>query len=96
MKQQQPIISIARYAIKMGGQFTGVIVHLVRSSDGVTTYRVTALNGRTSGCTCPSRKGCKHRAHVEQVEQIRREREAQRRRESPLQRGAFSMLKKAS
>lgn len=69
----QKVVSIvARYAIKMGGQLTGVIVYVVRSSKGDTTYRTTLLNGHATGCTCPANKPCYHMTQLETKEQQRR------------------------
>ena len=38
----------------------GIVVYLVKSSDGQEDYQVTFCNGKANNCTCKSRKPCYH------------------------------------
>jgi len=58
---------LARYQFKSSGH----VVYNVRSSNGVDTYCTTIINGKATGCTCPSHKPCYHMTGCEQVEAAR-------------------------
>jgi len=47
------------------------VVYLVRSSNGVDQYETSMFDGKATGCTCPSRKPCKHMKGAEQKEAAR-------------------------
>ena len=63
-KQVKQVQIIARYVIKR----TGAVVSLVRSSKGDATYCTTIINDKATGCTCDSRRPCKHMKACEIVE----------------------------
>lgn len=47
----------------------GIVVYVVLSSDGETTYTTTLVDGRATGCSCPAMKPCYHMSQLEQREQ---------------------------
>lgn len=55
---------VARYFIKRNGH----IVYAVRSSNGKDLYHTTIINGKATGCTCPSYKPCYHMTQLEEIE----------------------------
>lgn len=57
------------------GELTGVVTYLVRASNGVDTYTTTLVNGKATGCSCPSRSknGCYHKHGLEQKAVARKE-----------------------
>jgi len=63
----------ARYAHKdiKTGKFNGFITFAVRSSDGTTLYCTTLIDGKASGCSCPSYKPCYHMKGLEAKEAAR-------------------------
>lgn len=67
-KQAKQVQVIARYQLKRNGH----VVYLLRSSNGQDTYTTTLINGRATGCSCPSTKGCYHRTGCEALEAKRR------------------------
>ena len=67
LKTQKVVQVIARYYIKRNGH----VVYTVRSSDGLNTYTTTLVNGKATGCTCPSRKPCYHGTQLEALEAAR-------------------------
>ena len=64
MKNNKTVTIVARF------QFKGTVkvVYVVRSSDGVGTYETSLNVGHATGCTCPSRKPCKHMVQMEAIE----------------------------
>lgn len=62
---------IARYAHKTNGKLNGLVTYAVRSSNGETIYCSTLINGKASGCSCPSHKPCYHMKGLEQKESAR-------------------------
>lgn len=66
-KQQTPVVILNRYFIKRNAH----VVYEVLSSDGVTKYLTTLVNGKATGCSCPSYKPCKHMTACEQKEATR-------------------------
>lgn len=67
MATQKQVTIIARYQNKK----TGVVSYLVRSSDGKTEYCTTLIEGKASGCSCPSYKPCYHMKGLENREAAR-------------------------
>ncbi|OLD63823.1 MAG: hypothetical protein AUF65_01055 [Chloroflexi bacterium 13_1_20CM_50_12] len=61
----------ARYAHKTNGKLNGIVTYAVRSSDGTTLYCTTLINGKASGCSCPSHKPCYHMKGLERKEAAR-------------------------
>jgi len=49
------------------------VVYLARSSNGVDQYATSLFDGNATGCTCPSRKPCKHMKAAEAKEAARQE-----------------------
>jgi len=45
---------VARYAHKTDGKLNGKVTYAVESSDGSTIYCTTLVDGKASGCSCPS------------------------------------------
>jgi hypothetical protein len=74
-KTAKQVQVIATYYHKKEGKLTGVVTYLVRASNGVDTYCTTLIDGKASGCSCPSRskKGCYHKDQLEQKAQERKE-----------------------
>lgn len=70
MATQKQVTIIARYAHKTNGKLNGTVTYLVRSSDGKSEYCTTIVEGKASGCSCPSRskKGCYHKHQLEAKE----------------------------
>jgi len=62
---------IARYAHKTNGKLNGFVTYAVRSSDGSTIYCTTIVNGKASGCSCPSHKPCYHITQLVAIEAAR-------------------------
>ena len=62
------VVIIARIQFKSDAR---KVVYIVRSSDGTKTYQTYLLNGKATGCQCPSRKPCYHGLHLEQIEAAR-------------------------
>lgn len=62
---------IARYIHKdrETGKPNGTVSYLVRSSDGKSQYCTTLVDGKASGCSCPSRGNCYHKKQLEAREQ---------------------------
>ncbi len=70
MKETQKQVQVlARYEIKRNGH----VVYTVRSSSGQDTYTTTLVNGKATGCSCPSYKPCYHMTQLEEKEASRRE-----------------------
>jgi len=61
----------ARYAHKTNGKFNGMVTYAVRSSNGEVIYCTTLINGKASGCSCPSHKPCYHMHQLEEREWAR-------------------------
>jgi hypothetical protein len=61
----------ARYAHKTNKKFNGLVTYAVLSSDGTTLYCTTLVNGKASGCSCPSHKPCYHMKGLEAKEAAR-------------------------
>lgn len=61
MKKNKTVTIVARF------QFKGTVkvVYVVRSSDGIGTYETSLNAGHATGCTCPSKKPCKHMVQME-------------------------------
>src|SRR2546429_2020902 len=72
-KQPKQVQIIARYIHKTDGKPNGKVSYLVRSSDGKTEYCTTLIDGKASGCSCPSHKPCYHMSQLEAKEQERKE-----------------------
>lgn len=67
-KQIKPVHICGRCQFKANG----VVLYRVRSSNGVDFYDVTIINGKATGCQCPSTAGhCYHRDGCEHAEAIR-------------------------
>jgi hypothetical protein len=60
---------IARYQINRNNH----VVYTVRSSSGADTYTCTLVDGKATGCSCPSHKPCYHMTQLEAREAARRE-----------------------
>lgn len=71
MATQKQVQIIARYTHK--NRENGTVSYLVRSSNGKSTYCCTLINGKASGCSCPSRKPCYHMTQLEAKEQERQD-----------------------
>jgi hypothetical protein len=73
MATKKQVTIIARYAHKTNGKLNGTVTYLVRASNGVDTYCTTLVEGKASGCNCPSRSknGCYHKTQLEKKEQAR-------------------------
>ena len=70
MKETQKQVQVlARYEIKRNGH----VVYTVRSSNGQDTYTTTLVNGKATGCSCPSYKPCYHMTQLEEKEASRQE-----------------------
>ena len=61
----------ARYAHKTNGKLNGRVTYAVRSSKGDVIYCTTLIDGKASGCSCPSYKPCYHMKGLEQKEAAR-------------------------
>lgn len=74
-KTAKQVQVIATYYHKKDGKLTGVVSYLVRASNGIDTYCTTLIEGKASGCSCPSRspRGCYHKNQLEQKAQERKE-----------------------
>jgi hypothetical protein len=72
MKTTKEVTILARYAHKTDGKLNGRVTYLVKSSDGTTKYCTTLIDGKPSGCSCPSRKPCYHMHQLETREQERK------------------------
>lgn len=46
------------------------VVYICLSSDGVTKYRTTLVDGIATGCTCPARTGCYHKTTCQAQERF--------------------------
>jgi|SRR5579859_1020386 len=68
----------ARYAHKTNGKLNGLVTYAVRSSGGTTLYCTTLINGKASGCSCPSKCPCYHEKQLEAIEaeRVARQQEA--------------------
>lgn len=75
MATQKQVQIIARYTHRNRetGMANGTVSYLVRSSNGKSTYCCTLINGKASGCSCPSRKPCYHMTQLEAKEQERQD-----------------------
>src|SRR6476646_4774481 len=73
MKTTKTVTIVARYAHKTNGKLNGTVTYLVRSSNGKSTYCTTLVDGKASGCSCPSRSknGCYHKRQLESLELAR-------------------------
>lgn len=65
-KKQLPTV-LDRYEIKRNGH----VVYKVLSSDNVTKYNVTLVNGKAVGCECIATVKCGHKRAAEQKEAAR-------------------------
>lgn len=64
---------IARYAFKTNGKLNGIVTYAVRSSNGKDIYCTTFIEGKASGCSCPSHTGsCYHRTQLAALEAARK------------------------
>ena len=70
-KQPKQVQVLARYIHKTDGKPNGRISYLVRSSNGKDTYCTTLIDGKASGCSCPSKKPCYHMTQLEAKEAAR-------------------------
>ncbi len=68
-KQHKQVKVIARYTNKQ----TGTVSYLVESSDGLSQYCTTLIDGKASGCSCPARSSCYHKTQLEAKEAERAE-----------------------
>ena len=71
-KQPKQVQVLARYIHKTDGKPNGRISYLVRSSNGKDTYCTTLIEGKASGCSCPSKKPCYHMTQLEEREAARK------------------------
>lgn len=71
MATTKEVLVLARYAHKTNGKLNGTVSYLVRSSNGKDTYCMTLIEGKASGCSCPSRKPCYHMKGLENKESAR-------------------------
>jgi hypothetical protein len=62
---------IARYAHKTDKKLNGIVSYAVRSSNSKDIYCTTLINGKASGCSCPSHKPCYHMVQLEAREASR-------------------------
>ena len=70
-KQPKQVQVLACYIHKTDGKPNGRISYLVRSSNGEDTYCTTLIDGKASGCSCPSKKPCYHMTQLEAKEAAR-------------------------
>ena len=59
---------ICKYIHKSNGKPNGRISYLVRSSNGKDIYCTTLMDGKASGCSCPSKKPCYHMIQLVAIE----------------------------
>lgn len=71
MKAVKQVQVLARYAHKTDGQLNGIVTYCVKSSNGKDFYYTTLVNGKASGCSCPSKKPCYHLKQLEILESAR-------------------------
>lgn len=92
-KTEKKVTVLNRYELKTNGRPNGYVVYVVRSSNGVDRYETTLLNGKATGCTCPSHVCCYHRSGCEAKEAARvsKEQERERYREFEFQCGSYSI-----
>ena len=68
-KAAKQVQIVARYAHKTDGKLNANVTYAVRSSNGKSIYCTTLIEGKASGCSCPSRYGrCYHRTQLEALE----------------------------
>ncbi len=72
-KSAKAVSIIATYYHKTNGKLNGTVTYLVRASNGVDTYTTTLVEGKATGCSCPSKVKCYHKKQLEAREQERRE-----------------------
>jgi hypothetical protein len=72
-KTAKTVSIIATYYHKTNGKLNGTVTYLVRASNGVDTYTTTLVDGKATGCSCPSKVKCYHKKQLEQKTQERKE-----------------------
>ncbi len=66
-----------RYRVELKNK-PWIVVYKVRSSDDTQDYEVTVVRGKVNNCTCAARKPCYHMKGVQEREDERKSKDAER------------------